>query len=90
MAKKEKFRRIGEMILKMGDDLRQDAGTLQLFSIMNGIWDDENLYYDGYPIRCLKYNVLPMGDNFGVFERIKDVSALKDVLNYKKHFVNHN
>ena len=56
-----KYREVSTFIIKKGDDLRLDGGVMHMFRFCNSIWSEEGLFYDGYPIQCLLYGVVPMG-----------------------------
>merc|ERR1712228_390401 len=71
-----------KFIIKKGDDLRLDAGVMHMFRIFNSIWSEEGLFYDGYPIQCLLYNVVPIGESFGAIEFIPKCKPLRDVSDY--------
>jgi hypothetical protein len=51
------------VLFKFGDDLRQDALTLQMFSIMDRIWKRE-----GLDMKMSLYKCLPTGLNMGMIE----------------------
>ena len=77
-----KYREISSFIIKYGDDLRLDCGTMHMFRFFNSIWSEEGIFYDGYNIKCLLYGVIPMGTDFGAIEFIKGVKALRNASDY--------
>ena len=77
-----KYKEISKFILKKGDDLRLDAGVMHMFRFFNSIWSEEGLFYDGYPVQCLLYNVIPIGTSFGAIEFIPKTKPLRNVADY--------
>lgn len=77
-----KYKHISRFIAKRGDDLRLDAGAMHMFRFFNSIWSEEGLSYDGYPVQCLLYIVVPMGTDFGCIEYIPHCKALRNAKDY--------
>ncbi|ETO21073.1 phosphatidylinositol 3-kinase, partial [Reticulomyxa filosa] len=81
-------------ILKMGDDLRKDAGILFMFQFMNDIWKQNSLNVKGYPVHVMTYKCVamvcficfPFGPDFGCIEMVPDCVTLKEVKALKKKF----
>eukprot|EP00300_Choanocystis_sp_HF-7_P018778 c20135_g1_i3.p1 GENE.c20135_g1_i3~~c20135_g1_i3.p1 ORF type:complete len:732 (+),score=164.30 c20135_g1_i3:30-2198(+) len=67
------------IILKRGDDIRQDAVALALFSVMNSIWDSEKLRYHAVPVVAPTFRCVAMDDSFGCYECVDQSSTLKTV-----------
>ncbi|XP_073944342.1 phosphatidylinositol 3-kinase 92E [Choristoneura fumiferana] len=65
------------IILKIGDDLRQDMFTLQMLRIMDRLWKNE-----GYDFRLSPYNCISMDNAVGMIEV---VGGAETVANIQKH-----
>merc|ERR1712176_697319 len=81
---KNKKKRIGrealssKVVLKQGDDLRQDAAVQQVFKFFNYLWRNQNLNYQGCPIEIFTYKCVPLGDKIGVIEYIPNCQPLRN------------
>ncbi|CAB4036806.1 phosphatidylinositol 4,5-bisphosphate 3-kinase catalytic subunit beta isoform [Paramuricea clavata] len=62
------------LIFKNGDDLRQDMLTVQIFKIMDTLWQRE-----GLNLQMTPYSVLPTGDKIGVIEVVTRASTLANI-----------
>eukprot|EP01094_Clydonella_sp_ATCC50884_P004599 TRINITY_DN13641_c1_g1_i1.p1 TRINITY_DN13641_c1_g1~~TRINITY_DN13641_c1_g1_i1.p1 ORF type:complete len:543 (-),score=203.77 TRINITY_DN13641_c1_g1_i1:409-1857(-) len=62
------------VIFKKGDDLRQDALTNQMFSIMAKIWGEE-----GIDIHMSPYSCLPTGRDSGLIEVVPDAHTTASI-----------
>eukprot|EP01083_Nonionella_stella_P294770 1001906_1 len=72
-------------IIKLGDDLRRDCAVISMFKLMNYFWNKHKLKYNNkYLVECLIYNVIPMGNDFGVIEYISDCIPLSNILHLNK------
>ena len=60
------------VIFKIGDDLRQDVLTLQIFKIMDKLWLDNNL-----DLKLLPYKVCPTGLKAGFIECLAGIELDK-------------
>ncbi|RDD40507.1 Phosphatidylinositol 4,5-bisphosphate 3-kinase catalytic subunit beta isoform [Trichoplax sp. H2] len=70
-------RKYGEPILimyKKGDDLRQDALTLQIFKIMENIWQE-----GGLDLRMIPYGTMPTGKETGLIEIVQNSFTLANI-----------
>ena len=63
------------LMLKVGDDLRQDALILQLLKIMNDLWKKE-----GLDMQMMIYGCISTGDERGLLEVVLNSSTLGGVL----------
>lgn len=81
-GKDEEGNRIDEVsstvVLKRGDDLKQDRAVIDVFKFMNYIWEKENVNYQGTPVSIFTYDVVPMGPNMGVLEFVEGCTPLRD------------
>ncbi|XP_020608152.1 phosphatidylinositol 4,5-bisphosphate 3-kinase catalytic subunit beta isoform-like [Orbicella faveolata] len=59
------------IIFKNGDDLRQDMLTLQLFKIMDRIWQNE-----GLDLGMIPYGCLSTGSSIGMIEVVHDAETI--------------
>lgn len=62
------------VIFKAGDDLRQDALTLQMFRLMDEVWKRE-----GLDLHMSIYSVLASGDSAGYIEVVQNAASLADI-----------
>lgn len=58
------------VLFKFGDDLRQDALTLQMFTIMDRLWKRE-----GLDLKMSLYKCLPTGPNMGMIEVVPNAET---------------
>ncbi|ESO02630.1 hypothetical protein HELRODRAFT_155850 [Helobdella robusta] len=65
-----------QIIFKMGDDLRQDMLTLQVFALMDSIWQQE-----GLDMRLTPYGCLATGLNAGLIEVVRKSRTVMQILN---------
>ncbi|KAF7992355.1 hypothetical protein HCN44_001680 [Aphidius gifuensis] len=65
------------VIVKCGDDLRQELLASQLLTILHKIWRDENV-----PLWVRPYNILCLSDDSGLIEPILNTVSLHQI---KKH-----
>ena len=63
-----------DTMYKVGDDLRQDALTMQLIGIMNKLWLRE-----GLDLKIVTYRCLPTGAEVGMVELVKDAQTLREI-----------
>ena len=63
------------LMLKVGDDLRQDALILQLLRIMNDLWKKE-----GLDMQMMIYGCISTGDERGLLEVVLNSSTLGGIL----------
>jgi len=62
------------VILKSGDDLRQDMLTLQMISIMDKLWQIE-----GLDLRMLPYGCIATGEGVGMIEVVLDADTASNI-----------
>ncbi|XP_070560385.1 phosphatidylinositol 4,5-bisphosphate 3-kinase catalytic subunit beta isoform-like [Ptychodera flava] len=62
------------VIFKHGDDLRQDMLTLQMFQIMDNLWQSE-----GLDLRMIPYRALSMGDKVGLIEVVTEAETISKI-----------
>nr|XP_006815238.1 PREDICTED: LOW QUALITY PROTEIN: phosphatidylinositol 4,5-bisphosphate 3-kinase catalytic subunit beta isoform-like [Saccoglossus kowalevskii] len=62
------------VIFKHGDDLRQDMLTLQMFQIMDNIWQAE-----GLDLRMVPYRALSTGDKVGLIEVVTEAETIAKI-----------
>ncbi|KAI6177250.1 Phosphatidylinositol 3-and 4-kinase [Aphelenchoides bicaudatus] len=62
------------IIYKVGDDLRQDAVVMQLVTLINGLWNQENL-----DMRMITFKCLATGKNKGLVEMVSDCQTLREI-----------
>jgi hypothetical protein len=63
------------LMLKVGDDLRQDALILQMLKIMNNLWKKE-----GLDMQMMIYGCISTGDQRGLLEVVLNASTLGGIL----------
>jgi phosphatidylinositol-4-phosphate 3-kinase len=63
-----------DTMYKVGDDLRQDALTMQLIGIMNKLWLKE-----GLDLKMVTYRCLPTGSEIGMVELVQDAQTLREI-----------
>ncbi|XP_028391713.1 phosphatidylinositol 4-phosphate 3-kinase C2 domain-containing subunit beta-like [Dendronephthya gigantea] len=63
-----------DTIYKVGDDLRQDALTMQLIGIMNKLWLKE-----GLDLKMVTYRCLPTGAEMGMVELVQEAQTLREI-----------
>lgn len=61
-------------MFKVGDDLRQDVLTLQLFRILDEVW-----LYAGLDLRVRWYNVVATGDMSGLLQIVSDAKTTSEI-----------
>ncbi|XP_065917806.1 phosphatidylinositol 4,5-bisphosphate 3-kinase catalytic subunit gamma isoform-like isoform X3 [Dysidea avara] len=62
-----------KMIVKSGDDLRQDMLTLQMLTLFDRIWQE-----DGLDLCLIPYGCVATGPNSGIIEVVKDAKTVAD------------
>ncbi len=63
-----------KFMFKIGDDLRQDLITLQLFRVMNRLWLSE-----GINLKMITYHCMPTSPMAGMIELIKEAFTLREI-----------
>ncbi|PRP86674.1 phosphatidylinositol 3-kinase [Planoprotostelium fungivorum] len=63
-----------QIMFKNGDDLRQDALTIQMIKIMDRLWRDNELN-----LHLTVYEVLPTGENCGLIEIVANSKTVADI-----------
>ena len=61
-------------MFKVGDDLRKDLVTLQLFRVMNRLWLSE-----GLDLKMITYGCLPTAPHAGMIELVPDSVTLREI-----------
>jgi len=82
----EHNRRIGQCILKQGDDLRQDMNMMYMLHIMNAIWEEHGAEFKQHPIRALTYLCVAMDADFGCIELVEDCVPLRNISSLQHKF----
>lgn len=62
-------------MLKVGDDLRQDALIIQLLRVMNDLWRRE-----GLDMRMMLYDCISTGDERGLLQVVLNATTLGSIL----------
>eukprot|EP01104_Vermistella_antarctica_P019415 TRINITY_DN758_c2_g3_i1.p1 TRINITY_DN758_c2_g3~~TRINITY_DN758_c2_g3_i1.p1 ORF type:complete len:2061 (-),score=458.91 TRINITY_DN758_c2_g3_i1:628-6810(-) len=62
------------VIFKVGDDMRQDVLTLQLFAVMERLWQQE-----GLDLHITPYNCVSTGENQGLIEIVLGAATVADI-----------
>lgn len=70
---------VSKLILKAGDDLRQDVGVLSVFRAFNYFWQAEKLEFDGHPVEAHIYNCVAMSDKMGLIEFVTGCYSMTHV-----------
>lgn len=79
-----------ELIFKSGDDLRQDALSLQMFRLMERLWLEGNystqpltfvepLLVDGLDLPLTPYCVVPTAATAGLIEVVQNAETIADI-----------
>jgi hypothetical protein len=74
------------VILKGGDDLRQDLACIQVFRCINIVLKRERLQYNMIPVQVPVYGVLPISHDTGFIEVVPNITALSDLSSDSKCF----
>ena len=61
-------------MFKVGDDLRKDLVTLQLFRVMNRMWLSE-----GLDLKMITYECLPTAPLAGMIQLVSDAATLREI-----------
>ncbi|XP_063531233.1 phosphatidylinositol 4,5-bisphosphate 3-kinase catalytic subunit delta isoform [Cydia strobilella] len=69
------------IILKIGDDLRQDMFTLQMLRIMDSLWKNE-----GYDFRLNPYNCISLDNAVGMIEVVDEAETVANIQKAKANF----
>lgn len=67
------------IIIKQGDDLRQDVACLHIMCLMNSLWEDAGLIHEGLAVKSLAYGCLAVTPNLGCIQFIPNSIPLKMV-----------
>ncbi len=57
--------------------MRKYAAVLQGFRLMNKIWRDKGIKFQGYPVRALTYKCIAMGTDLRCLELIAGCQPLR-------------
>lgn len=71
--------RCGDIILKLGDDVRSDTFCMQIFTLMNKIWKHQGVKYKGFDVHAMCYNVAAVSQNVGILEFIPRCISLTNL-----------
>ncbi|XP_055932973.1 DNA-dependent protein kinase catalytic subunit-like isoform X2 [Argiope bruennichi] len=69
-----------KILVKSGEDLRQDVRIQQLFSVMNYIYSSDVLCSTRH-LSLRTYKVVPLNNRFGLIEWVDNTTVLQDFLN---------
>ncbi|GAB5369542.1 hypothetical protein AAMO2058_001414000 [Amorphochlora amoebiformis] len=64
------------VLIKFGDDFRQDVSCMNMFHLMNHFWAEDKRYYQGMPIISKTYQCVAGGVKLGFIEFVKDCKCL--------------
>lgn len=64
------------VILKHGDDMRQDMACLITFEMMNLLWKNNQLEYQGVYVESFVYPCMALSSTIGVIQPVEDCMAL--------------
>lgn len=67
------------IIIKQGDDLRQDVACLHMMCLMNSLWEDAGLTHEEMAVKSLAYGCLAVTPNLGCIQFIPNSVPLKMV-----------
>ncbi len=67
------------VIVKHGDDMRQDVASMLTFRLFNHMWTTSKLSYERVPIRCHAYYCCATGENVGAIEYVRNCLPLSDL-----------
>jgi len=68
-----------KVIVKQGDDFRQDVASMIVFRFFNHLWRLDRLVYKSTPVRCHAYNTTATGVNIGVIEFVENCYPLSQL-----------
>lgn len=68
-----------KMILKVGDDLRQDVSVIHVQCLMNHIWKRNGVKHDSLFVETLLYGCLAFGSDVGVIEFVPNSVSLSQI-----------
>mmetsp|Transcript_3784 Transcript_3784/g.4667 ORF Transcript_3784/g.4667 Transcript_3784/m.4667 type:complete len:259 (+) Transcript_3784:1335-2111(+) len=74
-----KHTNLSKVILKFGDDFRQDVASMTMFKIFNYIWRDSGAMHQKFPITCHEYHTVATGRRKGVLEFVENCFPLSDM-----------
>ncbi|KAJ5072467.1 phosphatidylinositol 3-kinase catalytic subunit type 3 [Anaeramoeba ignava] len=80
----ESFTQNYGIIIKLGDDMRQDQLIIQMINLMDKLLKKEDLDLELTP-----YKVLAVSNNFGFIEKVNDVKAVAEILKKYKSIRNY-
>jgi len=64
------------VLIKFGDDFRQDVACMNMFHLMNHFWREDKRQYLSMPIHCKTYQCVAAGEKLGFIEFVKDCKCL--------------
>lgn len=64
------------VLVKFGDDFRQDVACMEMFRLMNYFWREDCQSYMRMPVECKTYQCVAGGHNLGFIEFVKDCKCL--------------
>jgi len=68
-----------KLIMKQGDDFRQDVACMQVFRLFNHIWRQAKLKHGSTPVRCHEYYTVATGVNLGAIEYCENCTPLAEM-----------
>mmetsp|Transcript_6224 Transcript_6224/g.8677 ORF Transcript_6224/g.8677 Transcript_6224/m.8677 type:complete len:337 (+) Transcript_6224:287-1297(+) len=70
---------LSKVILKLGDDFRQDVASMTMFKIFNYIWRNSGVMHQSCPISCHEYHTIATGRRKGISEYVENCFPLSDI-----------
>eukprot|EP00471_Norrisiella_sphaerica_P004279 CAMPEP_0184478434 /NCGR_PEP_ID=MMETSP0113_2-20130426/466_1 /TAXON_ID=91329 /ORGANISM="Norrisiella sphaerica, Strain BC52" /LENGTH=742 /DNA_ID=CAMNT_0026856231 /DNA_START=201 /DNA_END=2429 /DNA_ORIENTATION=+ len=71
--------RLPMVIMKSGDDFRQDVACMSVFKLFNHIWRTLHTKYRGIDIHCHEYETVATGKNLGAIEFVEGCVPMSDI-----------
>jgi len=68
-----------KMIIKFGDDFRQDVACMHVFRLLNHLWRHAKMSFNDMPIHCHEYCTIATGKNIGVVEFVENCVPLAEI-----------
>mmetsp|Transcript_4748 Transcript_4748/g.6641 ORF Transcript_4748/g.6641 Transcript_4748/m.6641 type:complete len:256 (-) Transcript_4748:99-866(-) len=68
-----------KIIVKQGDDFRQDVATMTVFRLFNHLWRKSGLQHQNTDVRCHAYSTCATGIKIGAIEYVENCFSLSRV-----------
>jgi len=68
-----------KIIMKQGDDFRQDVACMLVFRLFNHIWRESGIKHGNVPVRCHEYYTVATGINVGAIEYVENCIPLAEI-----------